>query len=370
MINGERVRQARELNGLTQAALARRLRLNQSAIAQLETGRTQPSEPVLEGISFQTGFPPVFFKQAASVDFPLGSLLFRARNSMTKSERSQAHQYARTIYEQYKFLSEFIKNIPVSLPRLRDSPATSAKVTRSAMGLSPDTPIKNLIRSIEKIGVVVLAIPRYLKNRDAFSAWVLRDDLDPVIVLASSSAGDRIRFSVSHELGHLVMHHSIQVDMPRLESEADQFAAEFLMPEDAMRRELSHPVTLDLLVQLKPRWKVSIQALARRAHDLDIITAGQYKYLMQQISKRGWRRAEPVSVPIERPRALRKMAELVYGVPLNYRRLANALGHPVSLVRETLEAHAGSATLLTGRNDSQSSKVHHISDYGRQIPAE
>ena len=61
MITPARLRQARELRGLTQTALARQVHVHPSAIAQLETGRIQPSPAVLEALGRATGFPPAFF---------------------------------------------------------------------------------------------------------------------------------------------------------------------------------------------------------------------------------------------------------------------------------------------------------------------
>jgi Zn-dependent peptidase ImmA (M78 family)/DNA-binding XRE family transcriptional regulator len=365
MINGERVRQAREFKGLTQSELAERIGLKQSAIAHLETGRSQPSQIVLEGIAFQTGFPPAFFRQETSTAFPLGSLLFRAKAAMTRAERAEAHQYARTVFEQYDYLSTFVNKLPVAIPKATDDPCSAARLTRSALGMTPDKPVPNLIRSLERAGVIVLALPKAMKNRDAFSTWVARDELTPVIVLAACDSGDRVRFSVAHELGHLVMHRSVYTNLPNLEKQADEFASEFLMPRDAMVQEMTAPITVSLLMRLKQRWKVSIQSLARRAHELGLLTIGQYKYLMQQFSKLGWRKREPIDVSVEKPRALRKMAELVYGVPLNVRRFAEAICHPISLVQETLEAYAGDSGVIVdkmnrGRLDGD--KVLHLSD--------
>jgi Zn-dependent peptidase ImmA (M78 family) len=141
-------------------------------------------------------------------------------------------------------------------------------------------------------------------------------------------------------LAHLVLHRSFKSDTPELEDEADAFAGEFLMPEEAMRRELVPPVTLTTLARLKPRWKVSIQALAHRAYQLEIISPRQYKYLRQQVIQHGWLRKEPISIPIEKPRALSQMAETLYGKPLDYRKVANAAYLPVGLTRDILMAHA------------------------------
>ncbi|MCU1250086.1 MAG: hypothetical protein JWQ49_3115, partial [Edaphobacter sp.] len=88
--------------------------------------------------------------------------------------------------------------------------------------------------------------------------------------------------------------------------------------------ELIGPITLTALARLKVRWGISIAALARRAHELKLITTRHYHYLFQQLSIKGWKTHEPdqLNVPIEKPRLLRNMAELVYGFPINYAKFA------------------------------------------------
>jgi len=101
------------------------------------------------------------------------------------------------------------------------------------------------------------------------------------------------------------MHHSIKGDLSTIEQEANLFAGEFLVPEVTARQDLILPVTLSSVANLKPKWKVSMQVLIRRALDLEIITYRQYVYLIKQISIRGWRKKEPnnLDIPIEKPRA-------------------------------------------------------------------
>lgn len=342
MINGERIKQARELRGITQSALSRNIGVNQSSIAHFETNRVTPSETIMQRIFKQTGFPISFFEQCSSIDFPLGSLLFRAKKSLTLRERGEAFQFTRIIYEVYEQLESKFNKIPLRLPRLDDDPFNAAKQTRSFLGLSPDKPISNLTNLIERNGIVVLAIPTMLKKHDAFSVWVGNDKRRPVIALLNLSYGDRLRFSISHELGHLVLHQAMKGKISEIDKDANLFASEFLMPREALIKEIVSPVTLLSLSPLKLHWKVSIQALIRRAYDLEIITLRQYKYLMQQLSKRGWRKQEPkeLDIPIERPRALSQMAEMLYGVPIDFEVLAFNMNLPTKLVKETFEAHA------------------------------
>ena len=348
MVEGVRVKQARELCGLTQTEFADRVSVTQPAIAQIEAGRTQPSSAVLEAIAFQTGFPVSFFRQEGFSNFPLGSLVFRARKAMTAKERAQVYRHGEVIYEGMSRMAARVETGPLRLPRLGpgefESPAHAAVLTRAALGLSPDTPIPNLVNAVERGGVLVIGLPLEAKHAVAYSLWA---DERPIIVIFQGVLGDRLRLSVAHELGHLVMHQPLPGDEKQREDAAFAFAGELLMPEGAAQSELIPPITLTDLARLKPRWGMAIAALISRAKRLDLITARQQKYLFQQLSQRGWRTREPANldVPVEKPRAMRRMAELLYGIPPDYKRLASDLKLPVALVRDVIDGSAIAAEL-------------------------
>jgi Zn-dependent peptidase ImmA (M78 family)/DNA-binding XRE family transcriptional regulator len=340
MINPPRLQQARELRGWTQTALAQQVGVHPSAIAQLETGRIQPSPLVLDAISRATGFPPAFFTRPSGSPLPPGSLRFRARAAMTARQRRQAWWYAQTLYELMAAMAVQTEYPVPRLPRLAGDPVAAARRTREALGLAPDRPIGALIRTLERAGVWVLAIPVPLPQRDACSAWAGGDGSTPVIVVAATPAGDRRRFSVAHEVGHLVLHQVPQGAPQALERQADTFAEAFLLPAAAMRQVFVPPITLTTLADLKDRWGVSLQALIQRARTLEVISPSQYRALFAQLGARGWRTQEPIAVPVERPRALRQLAELLYGRPIAYPSLARAMGLDPSFVRDLLAAHA------------------------------
>jgi Zn-dependent peptidase ImmA (M78 family) len=343
VITPARLRQARELRGLTQTALARQVGVHPSAIAQLETGRIQPSPAVLDALNRATGFPPAFFTRPSGPALPQGSLRFRARAAMTARQRRQAWAYAEILYELMRSMAAQTDYPAPRLPRLAGDPMAAAAVTRQALGLASDQPIGPLIRTLERHGVWVLAIPVPLPRRDACSAWAGGDGATPVIVVAATAAGDRRRFNVAHELGHLVLHHIPEGAPHALERQADAFAEAFLLPEAAMREVLVPPITLTTLADLKARWGVSLQALVRRAHTLDLITPSQYRSLSAQLGTRGWRTQEPIAVPMERPRTLRQLAELLCGRPIDYPLLAHESGLMPGFVEDLLAAHAAGA---------------------------
>ena len=341
MIYGERVKQIRELLGMTQTELAAQCNVTQPLIAHIEGGRAMPSDSFIQGLSLQTGFPVTFFRQLPRGDFPMGSLLFRARACMTERQLREMYRYGEAVFEIASRLLPQIKPIPLRVPTgLGVEPKIAAALCRSELGLPPDTPMKNVTLALEKGGILVLAIPKRFEDRDAFSLWTGAENRRPMIIVGTGNAPDRLRFSLCHELGHLVMHQPAEGLVADIEREAHQFAAEFLLPEAAITQDLVPPYSLDLFAVLKRRWGVSIQALIRRARDLDILTLRQYKYLFQKLSVRGWRKSEPVVIPLERPRALRQMAEILYGLPIDYARLASDVRMSEKFVRQVIEVHA------------------------------
>jgi len=143
-------------------------------------------------------------------------------------------------------------------------------------------------------------------------------DLPPCIFINRRRDAARMRFSLAHELGHLVMH---RVPTPDMESEADQFASALLMPAADLKPALFGRIDLARLAQLKPYWKVSMAALLYRAGSLGVLTPNQSRYLWQQMSSHGYRTREPseLDFPREQPTLLRSvvdthLAELGYTV--------------------------------------------------------
>ncbi len=348
-INGDRIKQAREIKGLTQAELAERIgNKSQSTIAHLESNNKQlifqPSEEIIEAIAFQTGFPVPFFYQESGPEFPLGSLLFRSRRSTLKREdKYRFHQLGRLVYEIAEKMGKRVTTIQIRIPRVGDEdPITSARLTRAALGLSPDTPVRNLLHQMEKNGVFVFALPYSIDEHDSYSVWADTQPRRPVVIISNGKPGDRQRFSLAHELAHLVMHDSFPEGLKKVEAEADTFASEFLMPRDTMRREIIAPVTLTSLAELKPRWGVSIYALILRARDLEIITERQARYLIFQLREQGWDKREPDNLDIkpEKPRAFKRMAEVLHGIPIDHRKVAAYNMAPGYLIKEIMDAHA------------------------------
>jgi len=321
IIYGSRIEQARKLTGLTQRELAEKVGVNQSAIAFYEKEKTTPSEDIVKGIAEATGFLPAFFERIPIDGFSKGSLSYRAYKSVTAKEEDKAYLNAKLLYEHLGIMAKSFVLPKLQLPIIRERPETSAEITRAALGVSPDVPINNLTYLLEKNGIIILPLPVFLRKIDAFSTWIyLQDDKRPLIAESFGKSGDRIRFSIAHEVGHLVMHNPPKSSIKSMEKEANDFASAFLMPKSIMRNEFTQPVNLFSIAELKLKWRVSMQALIFRAKTLRIITDRQATYLFSQMSARGWRIKEPnnLNIPVEKPQLFRKLIEGLYDSPEKY----------------------------------------------------
>lgn len=320
-IFGSRIEQARKLAGLTQKELAEKVGVNQSAIAFYEKEKTIPSDDILNRIAEITGFLPAFFERIPIEEFPKGSLSYRAYKSVTAKEEDKAYLMAKLLFEHLTVMARSFLLPRMQVPTIQEKPGRAAEITRTALGISPDSPINNLTSLLEKNGAIILSLPIFLQKIDAFSAWVyLQDDKRPLIAESFGKPSDRIRFSVAHELGHLVMHNPPKTSVKIMEKEANDFASALLMPKEIMLDEFTQPVTLFSIAQLKLKWRVSMQALIYRAKDLKVITNRQATYLFSQMNARGWKTSEPpnLSIPIEKPQLFRKLIEGLYDSPEKY----------------------------------------------------
>ena len=340
MINGERIRQAREIGGLTQEQLANKLKLSQAQVTYFEQNLREPKEETLDQIALATSFPISFFRRESGPELALGSLLYRKRKSMSSRERDQVLQLGRIILEATLELGESFRNIDLKLPRISEAtPQDAARITRAELGFSPDRPITNLMTRLERNGVIIIPVALQIDEHDAFSVWSNTEPRKPVIVMTSGKPGDRQRWSLSHELGHLVMHYAYRASIADIEMQANQFASEFLIPEEMARKEFKPPLTLTFLAEIKSRWGIAIQALIQRAFQLDIITDGQRRYLFRQLASRGWLRNEPVPIPTEKPRLLRKMIEATYGNKIDIKTMADRICVSAGMMREIFDSY-------------------------------
>jgi len=302
---------ARESRGLTQSALAREADVSQGNISKYESGVLKVSPEHLARIAAVLNYPAAFFSLAER-RYGFGSSCTYHR----KRQTLPAYEERRLLAEMNKLRIQVARLLngveveatngfhPMELEDYNGSAANVAAAVRTSWNL-PMGPIDNMIRAIEGAGGVVQRQPFGTRKMDAISQWV--PGLPPLFMTNVESSTDRLRYTLAHELGHIIMHRVPTGDT--MEEEADQFAAEFLAPGREIGPDLTNLKWGDL-GRLKAYWKISMASLIRRARDLHRITDRQYRSLYTQLSKHGYRLEEPGPLPVEEPALLNEILDL------------------------------------------------------------
>jgi Zn-dependent peptidase ImmA (M78 family)/transcriptional regulator with XRE-family HTH domain len=297
IFQGARLHLARTFNGLSLAELGERVSASRQYMQRLEGDTTTfPSRDMLHALAEILFVEPEFFFEPIVGQVREEECHFRKLRTTPQNVRIRALTYGTIFSHIVSYLEQHVKMPAVNIPAIRVSGREdierASETCRRQWGLRYDAPIHNMTRTLENFGCVVTTFEGVSDKIDAFSYVRSR----PFIVRSTDKGSpSRSRFDLAHECGHIVMHGEFEVGDPELEEQANQFASAFLLPRAAFIREFptSSRFNWHEIINLKKRWGVSIQAIIRRAHDLGLISALQYRNAQVYISRNGWRHGEP-----------------------------------------------------------------------------
>ncbi|MCE9656559.1 XRE family transcriptional regulator [Clostridium celatum] len=323
-----KIREARIARAMSLSELSEKIGVSSQAISQYEIGTSTPSAPILMNIIRELDFPSTFFYNPNVIDNSMSSsaTYFRSNKNITKKVKEAFKVRIYWIDNVRNFLGEYLELPELNLPNfddlLIDDELDSLKIEEIATRLRQywnlgDGPIGNMVNLLQKNGFTISRLEFNNKKVDAFSRWYQGV---PYIVLGSDkNSAVRSRFDLAHELGHLIMHRHINQDdlsnkntLDKIELEANQFAAAFLLPLSSFNKEVISS-SINHFVILKERWKVSISAMIRRCSDANILTDNQIRYLNSQMIKYNYYRKEPLDdvIKIEEPYLIKQGLNLL-----------------------------------------------------------
>lgn len=306
----ERIREAREARGYTLESFAEALGITKQAIAQFETGQSSPAAETISAIIRITEQPPAFFTTArrrSSERFRMPfwrSLVRMARPHRIRIGRRM--EWARDIVD---YIEQYIELPEVKLPTISFDPDSAsgeeieraAEALRDAWGIGRG-PIFSLSRLLEANGVILICENVNCADMDAVSRWQAGR---PFILYSKEvESGPRCVFNLAHELGHILLHSSIEVgsrNIDHIESQANRFAGAFLLPRETFPREVVS-TSIKYFTYLKERWGVAISAMVYRCKDLNLLSKTQHGYLMRQMHAQKMRYREPLDDQFHPPK--------------------------------------------------------------------
>lgn len=334
---------ARQYRGLSQAEVAAASGLNQGHYSRIESGLLSegPSPESTARIAMALSFPAEFFYQTDGLaGLPL-SVHPMHRKKASVGERALKRIHAelnlRLIHlRRYLQAVDIDAELPCPQIDVDDGggPQEIARTLRRSW-LVPDGPIANLTQLCERAGILVIGCDF---GAPIDGVTMLLRDLPPCIFLNRAVPADRMRFSLAHELGHVIMH---RVPTDGMEEEANAFAGELLVPEKLLRRQLiGNRISLEFLARQKAYWRTSMAFILYRASALEMISRNQSEYLWKRLSALGWRTREPQETDFK--------AEEPTVFPKVLRLHANELGYDLQDLSALLRAEVEDIRVLYG----------------------
>jgi Zn-dependent peptidase ImmA (M78 family)/transcriptional regulator with XRE-family HTH domain len=338
---------ARDARALTQSQLAKKTRLSQSVVSKYEAGLLLPTEDAVNQISDALRYPASFFFQnEQAYGFPPFHFRKRKKLGAKALNRIVAEMNIRRVHVKKLSISYDADGLGV-IPELDpDEYSTTSNKRPTTEDLArhmrelwmvPDGPIDNMVDLLERNGGIVIPCDFGTDQLDAMSQ---RIDGMPVLFYVNVNApADRVRHTLAHELGHMVLHTLVLREDQDMEDEANAFAGAFLVPAKEFKAQMRQ-FSLRHLANLKGYWKVSMAALAMRADRLSLISPYQKKIFFIEMGKLGIRKLEPGEPPAEHPEALNRMIRFHQQV-LSYSQ--NEMAKLLDLLPDEFDSLYGSA---------------------------
>jgi Zn-dependent peptidase ImmA (M78 family)/transcriptional regulator with XRE-family HTH domain len=305
MVNKEMVVLARESRGLSQTELAEAIGVTQGKVSKYENGTLPVNAGDIENIALALNYSTDFFYQTDPI-YGLGSsfIFHRKRKNVPVFVQRKIQAQVNILRMRIDRLLRSIDIEHENAFKYFDVDEFDGQIGKIAAGVRaiwkmPQGPISNVTALIESAGGIVVKVAFETKLIDAVHLWP--PNMLPLFFVNCDLPGDRLRWTLAHEIGHAIMHQSSPTG--DVEEQANAFTGEFLMPRAEIERHL-HDLTLERAAILKPYWKVSMAAIIRRAKDLDCISERKYRTLNMSLSSQGYKAVEPFPVELEKPSLL------------------------------------------------------------------
>lgn len=302
---GVRLKQARIAAGLTLRDLAEAVGVSAMAISKYERDQMKPSSETLlrlaKALSVRTEY---FFRQPG---LELTEVEFRKHARLSSKDENRALVDVRDQVERWLALEAIVpaswpkafvtpRNLPSEVKTYEDIETVASAVRKHwKLGVSP---IRGLIDKMEEEGIKIILTPH--DGGKKFDGLVAKANGHTVIVVGMDWPGDRQRFTLAHELGHLVLHGRLSEGLDE-ERACNRFAGAFLVPREEAIRSLGErrsQLEPHELYLLKQDWGLSMNGWLHRAQDLGILSKSaahrHWEFFAQQReSGLSWREREP-----------------------------------------------------------------------------
>ncbi len=290
---GSNLKRVRLLKNLSLKEAGKLLNMSATAVSKYEKGEILPDSKKI--IDFANAYGVKTITLLKGYNAPLMKFTsFRKKKKLTGQKLELLKELIQNEVSKYLEVIE-MNNLDIGGIKFKKYSCTSledaeeaANNFRNYIKISSRQPISDLINILENLGIVIIQIKNSNNLFDDFDGLSEIVNNIPVIVLLDGiKDGARQRFTIAHELGHLLLDiNSKDIDEEKL---CNRFASALLMPKDAVINEFGSSrfnISFFELVAFKNEFKVSYTAIVYRLKDLGIISEYLYKKLNIFLNKK------------------------------------------------------------------------------------
>lgn len=285
---GNRIKELRIQKGFSQEDLALRANFSKSYIQKFEEGQREVKSSQLvqlaealdmdisdiisstNYISTEFAVKNIEFREAHKIEFGVDYFEKKILNFLYKKHAAYS-RLERILNEQIVFTNP-LKNFGVI--ENNESVEIATKILRKKWKFE-NTPIYDLITFLEDLGIKIFEV---VEDQDfvGFSCWVKST---PIIVINTRNTDiSRRRFTVLHELAHLLLSFKSDENKDDIEHYCDQFAGAMLLPQEVLFSYVnSISITLEELKRIKSKYGISVLAILVRMVNVRLISWEKYR---------------------------------------------------------------------------------------------
>lgn len=297
---GERIKWARKGAGLSLQSLGEAVNLTKTTISKFERGQQTPSSQQLIALAKAMQVRTEYFFRPQRLD--IGQVEYRKRANTPQKLLDRIKTDVLEQAERWEELLSFYPQppiapfaLPVTLPariQTLDEVEVVAEAMQDAWQLGRN-PIPDMIDTLEAHGLLVIVTDK--DDSAKFDGLAGTVNHKPMVSIGSAWPGDRQRFTLAHELGHLVLGGCLAEGLDE-EKACHRFAGAFLLPRQAVTAHFgAHRTALEWqeLYLLKHEFGISMGAGLYRLRDCSVISDSLLNKMWKNYSAQGWRKQEP-----------------------------------------------------------------------------
>lgn len=287
-IVSQKIKNARSLNGYSQQELADLIGVSKQMISKYEKGESIPTSSNFLKLAKSLKVKMDYFFKPSTIE--LGVINFRKKSSFSNKKQETLEQLIRWKLENYLEIEDllqidysFLNFIEKDIVKSSDDIENIVLKLRNEWEIGLD-PIHNIIQLLEDKEIKVIELYDVEDSFDGLATFV--NDKFPVIVVNGNFPVERKRFTLLHELGHLLLNLP-ECTLKEEESFCNKFASEFLFPKRLVIKEFGlkrESILLNELIQVQTKYGISIQAIIYRLVDAGILSENRKAEFYKKIN--------------------------------------------------------------------------------------